>query len=604
MYILGCIQESIYHTMSEKSNTALPKSLLRFYVKYAARGHWPLLIAWAVSLLWVLTGNVWFPMTQRWFIALFEHPAGNAAEFISYALPTVILIAGIELSFTLGMTLHDMFASRWRPIIGNQISEILTEYTQRQSMSFWTGRMAGKINSQINYVSDGFVLIIDFLRVIGLSLMMLVNVGLVIGVNKYVAMVLGGVFLFRLAYSLVLMQPMHRASKQASESNSTLSGKIVDSLSNFSIVKLFAGVRKERDYLRAPRQLRIKDAIHASFMQRLFWSVPSFVWDIMYGATLFLCVWLFVRGEMQVSEIVFTTSVYFAVMGSISAIVDLIPNIVDKMGSAKKSYDELVVPIEVSDIENAPDLVVSRGKIEFKNVWFKYKKRWILRDFNLVINPGERVGLVGPSGAGKTTMVNLLMRFYDPARGEILIDGQNIRNVSQDSLRENIAFIPQEPTMFNRTLAENIGYGRSGATLDEIRAAARRAAADKFIMASEKQYDTMVGDRGIKMSGGQRQRVAIARAFLKNAPILILDEATSALDSETEVAIQRSFEELSNGRTTIAIAHRLSTLRNMDRIVVIHGGKIIEQGTHSQLLRKRGEYARLWKMQSGGFIQE
>ena len=307
---------------------------------------------------------------------------------------------------------------------------------------------------------------------------------------------------------------------------------------------------------------------------------------------------------MKLSEIVFTTSVYFSVMGSIGAIVDMIPEIVDKIGSAKKSYDELIIPIDVQDAPNAPALVVTRGKIEFKKVWFKYKNKWVLRDFNLTINPGERVGLVGASGAGKTTLVNLLMRFYDPARGEILIDGQNIRDVTQDSLRESIAFIPQEPTMFNRTVRENIGYGRADASLREIRDAARRASADEFIMATEKKYDSMVGDRGIKLSGGQRQRVAIARAFLKDAPVLILDEATSALDSETEIAIQKSFDDLSAGRTTIAIAHRLSTLRNMDRIVVINHGKILESGTHTQLMRRGGEYARLWRMQSDGFIGE
>ena len=196
------------------------------------------------------------------------------------------------------------------------------------------------------------------------------------------------------------------------------------------------------------------------------------------------------------------------------------------------------------------------------------------------------------------------MRFYDPNKGEILVDGQNIRDISQDSLRENIAFIPQEPTMFNRTLRENIAYGKENATDNEIRRAAKRAAAHEFIMGTDKKYDSMVGDRGIKLSGGQKQRVAIARAFLKDAPILVLDEATSALDSETEVAIQKSFDELAMGRTTVAIAHRLSTLRNMDRIVVLKDGHIIEQGSHSQLLRKRGEYARLWKMQSGGFLQD
>ena len=194
--------------------------------------------------------------------------------------------------------------------------------------------------------------------------------------------------------------------------------------------------------------------------------------------------------------------------------------------------------------------------------------------------------------------------FYDTNSGNILIDGQNIRNVTQESLRENISFIPQEPTMFNRTIAENIAYGREGANIHEIKQAAHFASADKFINSTEKKYDSYVGDRGIKLSGGQRQRIAIARAFLKNAPILILDEATSALDSETEIAIQSSFDKLSLGHTTIAIAHRLSTLRNMDKIIVLDKGKIIEAGSHNALLKKHGAYARLWKMQSGGFLQD
>jgi ABC-type multidrug transport system fused ATPase/permease subunit len=194
------------------------------------------------------------------------------------------------------------------------------------------------------------------------------------------------------------------------------------------------------------------------------------------------------------------------------------------------------------------------------------------------------------------------MRLYETKHGQILIDGQDIKNVTQDSLREHIAFIPQDSSMFNRTIAENIGYGKDKATMAEIRKAAQNASADEFIMETEKKYDSLVGDRGIKLSGGQRQRIAIARAFLKDAPILILDEATSALDSETETAIQDAFEKLSEGRTTLAIAHRLSTLRNMDRIIVLDKGKIVEQGTHQQLLRKKGKYYQLWQMQSGGFL--
>ena len=228
----------------------------------------------------------------------------------------------------------------------------------------------------------------------------------------------------------------------------------------------------------------------------------------------------------------------------------------------------------------------------------------ILKNLTIDIAPGERIGLVGVSGAGKTTLVNLLMRMYDVVDGAILVDGQDIRNVTQDSLRENISFIPQEPTMFNRTLRENIAYGCDNVSDEQIYAAARQASAHSFIKDATDGYDTLVGDRGVKLSGGQRQRIAIARAFLKNAPILILDEATSALDSETESTIQKSFERLARGRTTIVIAHRLSTLRNMDRIIVLDNGQVIEQGSHNQLVRSGGVYSRLWKMQSGGFIQE
>ncbi len=588
------------------AESGLPKSLWKFYVNYAARGHWWLLGGWTVVQIWVNSGIIWAPMMQRWFVALFENGVSGVPQFVAHALPTVFLLLMLEMSFTTAMVLRDIFGARWRPVIKNQISEVLTDYVQRQSMSFWTGRMAGKINSQINYVADGFLLITDFVRVAALLGMMMVDVVLILQVNFYVAFIFGVVFAFRLIYGVALMRPMHKAAKQASESTSTLSGKLVDSLANFSIVKLFAGAALEKKYLKTARRQQIKDSIHSSFVQRLFYAIPGYVWDLSYGVTLFLCVWLFSRGNISISEIVFTMSVYFHVMMAISAVIDVIPNIVDKYGSAKKSYEELVVPIEVTDAASAPALRVSRGKIEFKNVWFRYAagRRWILRDFNLTINPGESVGLVGSSGAGKTTLVNLLMRFYDPTRGEILIDGQNIRDVSQDSLRRNIAFIPQEPTMFNRTIAENIGYGRPDADLPQIRAAARRAAAEGFIMGADRKYDTLVGDRGIKMSGGQRQRIAIARAFLKDAPILVLDEATSALDSETEAAIQKSFEELAKNRTTIAIAHRLSTLRNMNRIVVMRHGKIIEQGGHRTLVRRGGEYARLWRMQSGGFIQE
>ena len=590
--------------MAYNYNQKLPKSLWKFYFKYAMRGHWPLMIGYAILFMCVMSDAVLFPNYQRWFIALFEQTPPAGVGFVEFALPTILFITGLFILWDMCLILRGMLHGRWQPIISNQISDILNDFVQHQSMSFWTGRMAGKINSQINYVSTGFTVIMNFLEIFGSIAMILINVGLVLEINSYVALVFAAVFVFRLIYGLALMKPMSNSAKTASEENSSLSGKIVDSISNYSVVKLFAAADAEREYLKPARKKAITTRIYSFFIQRWFWGLPNFVWDIAFGLTMLLCVILFSKGNILVSEIVFTMSVFFNVMGMISRIIGQIPDVVEKLGSAKKSYDELNVELAVRDVENAPDLIVAHGKIEFKNVWFKYKRKWVLRDFNLTIKPGERVGLVGPSGAGKSTLVHLLMRFYDPTRGEILIDGQDIKTITQDSLRRSIAFIPQEPTLFNRTIRENIEYGKPGATDRQIRDAAHRAAAHDFIMGTEKKYDSMVGDRGIKLSGGQKQRIAIARAFLKNAPILVLDEATSALDSETEIAIQKSFDELACGRTTVAIAHRLSTLRNMDKIVVLNNGVVVEYGTHNQLLRRRGEYWRLWNLQSGGFIQE
>lgn len=590
---------------SEKNlNSSLPKSLWRFYFKYAVPGSWGAIIAWAIAFFVVSMDGVLFPNFQRWFIALFENPVPDGTTFIAHALPTIGLIVLLLLVIDLAALLRGVFHARWSPMVSNRIWTDLSDYVHNQSISFWTGRMAGKVHTQILYVTKGFEAIIDFWRIVCLFAVIAVNMGLIFSINTYVAIMFGIVFVFRAIYSWVMVKPMNKSAKDYSSANSEVSGKSVDSISNFSVVKLFAGVAREREYLEPSRQKAIKAHKYKFYIQRWFWGFPMVIWDICYGITLLLCVWLYMRGEITVAEIVFTNSVFFTVMGTIGQIVNQIPNITDVMGAASRAYEELSVPNDVVDIPNAPALRVTCGEIEFRNVSFKYKRKWVLRNFNLKIRCGERVGFVGASGAGKTTLVNLLMRFYDPTHGEILIDGQNIHDVTQDSLRESIAFIPQEPTMFNRTLRENIAYGRRGATDYEIRAASKRAMAHDFIMSTDKKYDSMVGDRGIKLSGGQRQRVAIARAFLKNAPILILDEATSALDSETEVCIQKSFDELADGRTTLAIAHRLSTLRNMDRIVVLSSGRVIEQGTHNQLLRAGGEYARLWHMQSGGFLQE
>lgn len=275
-----------------------------------------------------------------------------------------------------------------------------------------------------------------------------------------------------------------------------------------------------------------------------------------------------------------------------------------RYGEIQEGLADIVVEHDIVDIEGAKVLSAPKGQIEWKNVNFGYEGSVVFADFNLSIKAGERIGLVGSSGAGKTTFVSLLLRQHDLIDGSIVIDSQNIREVTQDSLRETIAVVPQEPLLFHRSIKENIIYGKPDATDAEVVAVAKKAFAHEFIMELTEGYDTLVGERGVKLSGGQKQRIAIARAMLKDARILVLDEATSALDSESEVVIQKALHKLMKGKTVIAIAHRLSTLREMDRIIVLENGKIVEDGTHDTLAKAKGTYARLWKHQAGGFLQD
>jgi len=271
---------------------------------------------------------------------------------------------------------------------------------------------------------------------------------------------------------------------------------------------------------------------------------------------------------------------------------------------AKEMVEILLLPHEIKDSPSAKELIVNNGEIEFEKLGFSFNEtRSALKDINLTIKPGEKVALIGPSGAGKTTFVRLLLRLYSPPSGEILIDGQDISEATQESLRKNISMVPQDPILFHRTLAENIGYGRRDASRAEIEKAAALAHCDEFISNLPFGFETFVGERGIKLSGGERQRVAIARAILKNAPILVLDEATSSLDSHSEMLIQDALNTLMAGKTTIVIAHRLSTIQKMDRIIVIDEGKIVEQGSHQELLANENSlYKKLWTLQAGGFF--
>jgi ATP-binding cassette subfamily B multidrug efflux pump len=415
----------------------------------------------------------------------------------------------------------------------------------------------------------------------------------------------------------IFVPRMRDRSKDMSEVRSMLTGRVVDSYTNILTVKLFARAREEDAYVR--------DAVdehtgmfHASLrLNTLFGLTLSTLNAMMVTGTAALAIYLWVIGKVEVGTVAMALPLTWQIVNISGWVAWQVTNIFENIGVVQEGMMTIAKPIGLADAPQAPDLKVTRGEIVFDDLRFGYGREIVTRDgetryavldgFALTVKPGEKIGLVGRSGAGKSTAVNLLLRFFDVEEGRILIDGQDIAGVTQESLRAQISVVTQDTSLLHRSIRENIRYGRPAATDAEVENAAALAHAEEFIAALEdwkgrRGYEAQVGERGVKLSGGQRQRIAIARVILKNAPILVLDEATSALDSEVEAAIQESLSTLMAGKTVIAIAHRLSTIARMDRLVVLDRGRIVEQGTHDQLLRLNGHYAALWRRQSGGFI--
>ena len=580
----------------------LPSSLWRFYRCCITSGVKVFLFLTVLFVLLYQSGGVLIPFVDYEVVKLFKQPLPQGTTLLHYVGWTLFWVFAVQIGSTIARWLSVVVQAHSEPQTKNKISEILTSYIHNQSISFWTSKMSGSINSEINYIADGFGMYYEIVANVCRLLVILGNCICITIINPRLAIFFISAIALHCWLTWFLGKKMVEPSAQTAKAQTVLSGKLTDSFSNAVAVKYFAGTKHEEQILSEPRSKVMLWGKIKYKAERRFSTLPSFLFGLIQVSTYGLCFLLYAYGYAKIEDMSFVLTAYFFVMRAILNVANGVPKIIDTLSKAKRAYKDLVAPITIVDNPNAKDLVVNKGAVEFKHIMFGYRNRPVLTDLSLHIKPGERVGIVGPSGSGKSTLVHLLMRLYETQQGQILIDGQDIKNVTQDSLREHIAFIPQDSSMFNRTIAENIGYGKDKATMAEIRKAAQNASADEFIMETEKKYNSLVGDRGIKLSGGQRQRIAIARAFLKDAPILILDEATSALDSETETAIQDAFEKLSEGRTTLAIAHRLSTLRNMDRIIVLDKGKIVEQGTHQQLLRKKGKYYQLWQMQSGGFL--
>jgi ATP-binding cassette subfamily B multidrug efflux pump len=404
-------------------------------------------------------------------------------------------------------------------------------------------------------------------------------------------------------------------SRRVSEQRSNLTGRIVDSYTNILTVKLFARAADEDQFVREA----IDDHTTAFRDQTRMITAYTTTLVVMNASLIVgtsgLALWQYSVGHIAIGAVATAIPLAWQINNIAGWVARSVTSIFENIGTVQDGMRSIDVPRQMPDPPDAAELVVKGGRIDVQDLHFDYGRvrdvpnaPGVLHGIDMVIAPGERIGLVGPSGAGKSTFVNLLLHFYDPARGRILIDGQDIGGVTQESLRRHIAMVTQDTSLLHRSIKDNIRYGRPSATDAEIMAAAKRAAAHEFILGLEdwhgrRGYDAHVGERGVKLSGGQRQRVALARVILKNAPILVLDEATSALDSEVEAAIQEQLDTLMEGRTVIAIAHRLSTIARMDRLIVLDQGRIVETGSHADLLSRGGVYARLWERQSGGFAE-
>ena len=403
---------------------------------------------------------------------------------------------------------------------------------------------------------------------------------------------------------------LSRVSQRQADARSLMTGRITDAYTNIATVKLFSHAGREAGYARTAMQ-EFLGAVHGQMRLVSGVEVTNHVLNmLLIISTAGVTLWLWIQGEVSVGAVAAVTAMALRLNGISHWIMWEMTSLFEQVGTVQDGINMLSRTRAVNDVPDAALLQVDRGEIAFEHVNFSYgQQREIIHDLSLRIGAGEKIGLVGRSGAGKSTIVNLLLRFYDIEHGRVLIDGQNIAEVTQNSLRAHIGMVTQDTSLLHRSVRENILYGRPDASEEDMIAAAKRAEAHDFILTlsdlmGRTGYDAHVGERGVKLSGGQRQRIAIARVMLKDAPILLLDEATSALDSEIEAAIQSSLYRLMEGKTVVAIAHRLSTIAAMDRLIVLDEGRVVEEGDHKSLLAQGGLYARLWAHQSGGFLGE
>lgn len=607
-----------------KIDNQTPPNTLWGFIRYHNQGYgWVFLALGILEALSAISEIAIYAFMGQLVDLLSEH---DKATFLQSEMPTLL---GYSALLLLAMPIINYLRTslRSRTLNGNLPMSVRWRshrYLLNQGMSFFQDEFAGRAATKVMQSS----MAVREVTLISVSVMVYVLV--YFGSMLYVLTNLNTWFLVPMLVWLFIytalqfyFNPKVRQYSQAqSDARSTMTGRIVDAYTNINTVKLFAHTDSEAEYARDSMDTYLQTVYKQMGTLSTLMITMTILNYILIFATSALSIYLWLNDLVGLGAIAVAVSMALRLLGMSRWVMFELTDLFESLGTVRDGMSLLTKPLTLTDKADAKPLMVQGAQVDFNNVQFSYhragindgdseadKALSIFKDLDLHIKPGERIGLVGRSGAGKSTLVNLLLRFYDVQGGSICIDGQDISKVEQESLREHIAMVTQDTSLLHRTVRENIIYGKPDATEEELQHAIKQANADEFIdslvdLKGNTGLDAQVGERGVKLSGGQRQRIAIARVLLKDAPILILDEATSALDSEVEAAIQESLDNLMQNKTVIAIAHRLSTIASMDRLVVMDQGRIIEQGTHQELLAKQGVYASLWERQTGGFLTD
>ncbi|MDD4914273.1 MAG: ABC transporter ATP-binding protein [Methylococcales bacterium] len=582
----------------------LPAGTLRFIVD-CLKPFWGMVLLMLLMETGQAAGGILAPYAIKAIMDAVAHaPVGELEKYLRAPL---LLLAGLAVAEILFSRASGALLITIGPRLRQHTTRNLYAYLQYHSVRYFANHFAGGLAHRISETAmsvnhTAWAVVCDFWPIV---VTFSVSTVLLLGVHQGLGLFVAGWVLFYVLSSYLLATRCQPLAQKFAASRSLVNGKIVDAVTNILNAKLFARLDFERQYLDGFLETDVKAA------RRTFWYMERVRWFQFIAAgmlklgTVYYALTLWDSGQIGVGDFTMSIGLALLIISDARNLTRRFLEFFEYVGNVSNGVETIVRPHEIIDAADARPLSVSDGRIEFKQVRFGYDPAHPVFDgLNVVIESGQRVGLVGFSGSGKSTFVSLVLRNYQLQAGSILIDGVNIAEVTLDSLHEQVSLIPQDPSLFHRSLRDNIGYGRLGVDDREVAAAARMANADEFIQAMTDGYDSLVGERGVKLSGGQRQRIAIARVMLKDAPILILDEATASLDSLTEKTIQDNLDRAMGRKTVIAIAHRLSTIAHLDRILVFDKGRIVEDGSHEQLLARQGSYYRLWSMQAGGFLPE